>query len=163
MPRGGGARERAAALRPLPADGGLQRLRSTGASSGSSDFEWPTEYRYPDEIYRDTLDLEVGGERFELHHAKGETDDATWAWVPGTRVLCSGDLFIWATPNAGNPQKAQRYPREWAQALREMAELGAEVLLPGHGLPVVGAERVRDGARRTPRRCSSRWSSRRSR
>ncbi len=30
---------------------------------------WPTEYRYPDETYRTRLDLEVGGERFELHHA----------------------------------------------------------------------------------------------
>ena len=36
----------------------------------------------------------------------------------------------------------QRYPRDWAQALREMAELDAEMMLPGHGLPVVGAERV---------------------
>jgi len=110
---------------------------------GLEDFEWPTEYRYPDETYSDRLDLEVGGERFELHHAKGETDDATWVWAPGRRVLCSGDLIIWATPNAGNPQKAQRYPREWHLALREMAALDAEVLLPGHGPPIVGADRVR--------------------
>ncbi len=84
----------------------------------------------------------MGGERFELHHAKGETDDHTWTWVPGRRVLCCGDLFIWATPNAGNPQKAQRHPRDWAQALRAMSELDAEMMLPGHGPPVMGAERV---------------------
>ncbi len=58
-------------------------------------------------------------------------------------MLCSGDLFIWASPNAGNPQKVQRYPREWAVALRTMAELGAEILLPGHGVPVIGADRIR--------------------
>jgi len=52
-------------------------------------------------------------------------------------------LFIWASPNAGNPQKVQRYPREWADALRRMLVLEAEFLLPGHGLPVVGADRVR--------------------
>jgi len=107
------------------------------------ELAFPTEFRYPDETYRDDLVLDVGGERFELHHAKGETDDHTWTWVPSRGVLCCGDLFIWATPNAGNPQKAQRYPREWAAALREMAELGAETMLPGHGLPVVGEERVR--------------------
>jgi alkyl sulfatase BDS1-like metallo-beta-lactamase superfamily hydrolase len=106
------------------------------------DLEWPTDYRYPDRTYRDSLELEVGGERLELHHAKGETDDYTWTWIPGRRTICCGDLFIWAVPNAGNPQKVQRYPREWSFALREMAELDAEVLLPGHGLPVVGAERV---------------------
>jgi alkyl sulfatase BDS1-like metallo-beta-lactamase superfamily hydrolase len=109
---------------------------------GLDEFDWPTQYRYPDQTYSSSLELDVGGVRFELHHAKGETDDATWVWVPDRRVLCSGDLIIWATPNAGNPQKAQRYPREWAHALREMAAKEAEVLLPGHGLPVVGAERV---------------------
>lgn len=107
------------------------------------ELAFPTEFRYPDETYRSEMTLEVGEERFELHHAKGETDDHTWTWVPSRRVLCCGDLFIWATPNAGNPQKAQRFPREWAAALREMAELGAETMLPGHGLPVVGEERVR--------------------
>ena len=64
-------------------------------------------------------------------------------------MLCCGDLFIWASPNAGNPQKVQRYPLEWADALRQMLALydapggGPEVLLPGHGYPVVGADRVR--------------------
>ena len=89
------------------------------------------------------LSLEVGDLAFELHHARGETDDHTWTWVPEKKVLCSGDLFIWASPNAGNPQKVQRYPREWAVALREMVALGPEVLLPGHGFPVLGADRVR--------------------
>jgi alkyl sulfatase BDS1-like metallo-beta-lactamase superfamily hydrolase len=112
-------------------------------------LEWPTEYRYPDRTYRDHLELDVGGRRAELHHAKGETDDHTWTWIPDARVLCCGDLFIWASPNAGNPQKVQRYPAEWADALRRMLALydtpggGPEVLLPGHGYPVVGADRVR--------------------
>ena len=64
-------------------------------------------------------------------------------WQPEPRVLCCGDLFIWASPNAGNPQKVQRYPREWAAALRQMLALEAEFLLPGHGFPVMGADRVR--------------------
>jgi glyoxylase-like metal-dependent hydrolase (beta-lactamase superfamily II) len=112
-------------------------------------LEWPTDYRYPDRTYRDHLELEIGGMRAELHHAKGETDDHTWTYLPDVRVLCCGDLFIWASPNAGNPQKVQRYPLEWADALRSMLALydgsggGPEVLLPGHGYPVVGADRVR--------------------
>ncbi len=77
-----------------------------------------------------------------LRHEKGETDDHTVTWIPEAKVLCCGDLFIWASPNAGNPQKVQRYPAEWAEALRRMAALDAEVLLPGHGLPVLGADRV---------------------
>jgi glyoxylase-like metal-dependent hydrolase (beta-lactamase superfamily II) len=106
------------------------------------DLAWPTRYRYPDSTYRDEMSVEVGGMVFELHHDRGETDDHTWTWVPGHRVLCCGDFFIWASPNAGNPQKVQRYPSEWAAALRKMAGLRPEVLLPGHGFPVVGADRV---------------------
>jgi alkyl sulfatase BDS1-like metallo-beta-lactamase superfamily hydrolase len=105
-------------------------------------MQWPTEYRYPDETYRDVLPVTVGDVDFELHHCRGETDDHTWTWFPEHKVVCSGDLFIWASPNAGNPQKVQRYAREWAAGLREMVALGPEVLLPGHGVPVVGADRV---------------------
>jgi alkyl sulfatase BDS1-like metallo-beta-lactamase superfamily hydrolase len=105
---------------------------------------WPTNYRYPDLTYRDGWSFDVGGERFELHHADGETDDHTWTWVPGRRVIYCGDLFTWVAPNAGNPQKAQRYPKPWADALRQMASKGAEVVLPGHGLPLVGADRIRE-------------------
>jgi glyoxylase-like metal-dependent hydrolase (beta-lactamase superfamily II) len=110
---------------------------------GLADLVWPTRYRYPDETYDDGLELRVGGTELRLRHEKGETDDHTVTWLPQHRVLCCGDLFIWASPNAGNPQKVQRYPKEWAEALRRMIELEPEYLLPGHGLPVIGADRVR--------------------
>jgi glyoxylase-like metal-dependent hydrolase (beta-lactamase superfamily II) len=109
---------------------------------GLPGLRWPTDYRYPDRVYRDELMLEVGGTSFALRHEKGETDDHTVTWLAERKVLCCGDLFIWASPNAGNPQKVQRYPLEWAQALRRMLALGPEYLLPGHGLPVIGADRV---------------------
>ena len=103
---------------------------------------WPVEYQAPTETYAERLDLKVNGVQLELHHARGETDDHTWVWLPGKKVLCTGDLFIWAAPNAGNPQKVQRYAVEWAAALRAMAAKGPELLLPGHGLPIAGGSRV---------------------
>jgi alkyl sulfatase BDS1-like metallo-beta-lactamase superfamily hydrolase len=109
---------------------------------GADNLQWPTDYRYPDVTYRGVARLDVG-EQVELHAARGETDDHTWTWFADRRVLCCGDLFIWASPNAGNPQKVQRYAAEWATALRQMQTLDAEMLLPGHGVPVVGADRVR--------------------
>lgn len=107
------------------------------------DFQWPTDYRHPDLTYSDRTDLRVGDLDVRLRHARGETDDATIAWLPERGILCCGDFFIWSSPNPGNPQKVQRYALEWAQALRWMASLGAEILLPGHGVPIVGAERIR--------------------
>jgi alkyl sulfatase BDS1-like metallo-beta-lactamase superfamily hydrolase len=107
------------------------------------DFEWPLDYRYPDQTYRDAHPIDVGGVPFELHHARGETDDHTWVWQPERRTLFCGDLFCWVSPNCGNPQKVQRYPKDWAVALRTMAALDPEILLPGHGLPIMGAGRIR--------------------
>ncbi|MHB8685164.1 MAG: alkyl sulfatase dimerization domain-containing protein [Dehalococcoidia bacterium] len=105
-------------------------------------FRWFDEYRYPDVTYHDRMTFRRGGLTFELHHARGETDDATWTWVPERHLLFPGDLFIWAAPNAGNPQKVQRFAGDWAAALRQMAALGAESMIPGHGMPIFGSDRV---------------------
>ncbi len=110
---------------------------------GVRQLRWPVEYRYPDRTYADELPLHVGDSLFSLRHEKGETDDHTVTWLAQKRVLCCGDLFIWASPNAGNPQKVQRFPKEWAAALRRMVALEPEYLLPGHGLPIIGVERIR--------------------
>ena len=87
-------------------------------------------------------ELGIGGERIELHHARGETDDHLWAWLPERRWLFAGDFLIWNFPNAGNPQKVQRYPLEWAAALRAMAAKQPELFVPAHGLPIAEPERI---------------------
>jgi alkyl sulfatase BDS1-like metallo-beta-lactamase superfamily hydrolase len=96
----------------------------------------------PDTTFTDRLGLRVGDVTLELRHARGETDDHAYAWIPERRTICAGDFFIWNFPNAGNPQKAQRYPDEWAHALREMIALGPELLVPAHGLPIAGQGRI---------------------
>lgn len=98
-------------------------------------FEHPSVM--PNELCEDRATFRVGGLTFEVRHCRGETDDHLWVWCPERGVLCPGDLFIYAVPNAGNPQKAQRYPWDWAAGLREMAECRPSVLCPGHGGPVV--------------------------
>ena len=110
--------------------------------SGGSRFV-PDTTPKPDLVYRESIDLDVGGLEVTLNHGKGETDDHTWAWIPAHRAICAGDFFIWNFPNAGNPQKVQRYPREWAQALRRIADQDAELFIPAHGLPIAGAARIR--------------------
>jgi alkyl sulfatase BDS1-like metallo-beta-lactamase superfamily hydrolase len=119
---------------------GFQRR---GYGIGSADRFLPVDSLRPDTTYRDAMSLSVGGVEFDLHHAKGETDDHTWAWVPKYKAICAGDFFIWNFPNAGNPQKVQRFPVEWAKAMRDMAGMGAELFLPAHGLPIAGAARIR--------------------
>jgi alkyl sulfatase BDS1-like metallo-beta-lactamase superfamily hydrolase len=108
------------------------------------DLQWPAEFRLPDVTYADEYRLEAGGTVLELTHHVGETDDHSVGWLPEQRVLFPGDLFLGVVPNCGNPQKVQRYPVEWARALRWMAGLGAELMLGSHGLPVAGTARIRE-------------------
>ncbi|MSO31561.1 MAG: MBL fold metallo-hydrolase [Ilumatobacteraceae bacterium] len=86
--------------------------------------------------------LQIANDTIELNHARGETDDHLWAWMPERKWLASGDFVIWNFPNAGNPQKVQRYPIEWAAALRDMITRQPELLLPAHGLPIEGKDRI---------------------
>jgi len=131
----------------------FQRYRETSTWNGiingrqflgkSEDIGWPVEYHTPDILYSDRLSINVGGVNALLRHTRGETDDHTWVFFTDTGVLCTGDLFIYAIPNAGNPQKVQRYAHEWSVALREMVALNPEVLAPGHGFPILGADHVK--------------------
>ena len=94
------------------------------------------------QTFRDVLPMTIGDTKVEMHHARGETDDHLWAWMPDKKWLFAGDFVIWNYPNAGNPQKVQRYALEWAQALRRMIDQGPELLVPAHGLPIEGKARI---------------------
>ena len=104
-----------------------------GRQFNKANYSFPEDHRRPDELYDDARTLYVGDVTFHLAHGRGETDDATYAWLPRQQVLVSGDFVIWVFPNAGNPRKVQRYAPQWAATLRKMCELRPAVLIPGHG------------------------------
>lgn len=112
----------------------------TGDTDGTPVF--PGRFVEPTVTYEHTLNISPGGIDMVLHHGRGETDDHTWTWMPDRQAIVVGDLFIWCFPNAGNPQKVQRFPADWAAALRKMLSLRPELMLPAHGLPVAGADRI---------------------
>ena len=113
-------------------------------------YVYPAGHRQPDDVYDNARSLVIGGEQIELFHGRGETDDATFVWLPGRHILASGDFVIWMFPNAGNPRKVQRYAAEWAAALRHMERLEPKIVIPGHGPVIFGKDRavqvLRDGA-----------------
>jgi len=101
-------------------------------------------YIYPDVTYRDAMTFSLGDVTFELRYSKGETDDTTWMWVPERKLVCVSDLWVWSCPNIGNPFKVQRYEVEWADGLEAIAGKEPELLLPGHGAAITGAEKIRE-------------------
>jgi alkyl sulfatase BDS1-like metallo-beta-lactamase superfamily hydrolase len=120
-----------------------RQFGGTGLTGGRDDaIGFPRRWVRPTVTYRDRLHMRVGDLDLALHHTRGETDDHTWTWIPSHRAACIGDLMVWVFPNAGNPQKVQRYPLDWARALREIAAYEPELLLPAHGLPIGGRDRI---------------------
>jgi alkyl sulfatase BDS1-like metallo-beta-lactamase superfamily hydrolase len=120
--------------------GGINPQHNMGV--GGADRFIPDDTVAPSRLIDDHELLYLGTGALELFHDRGETDDHLWGWVPEKRWLISGDFMTWTFPNAGNPQKVQRYPLHWARALRRMAALQPELLLPAHGLPISGTARI---------------------
>ncbi|MDD3718757.1 MAG: alkyl sulfatase dimerization domain-containing protein [Actinomycetota bacterium] len=105
---------------------------------------FPWDYIYPDETFSGEMTLRLGDITIELRHARGETDDHVWMWVPERGVACVSDFWVWSCPNVGNPFKVQRYALEWAQALEEVAALKPGLMLPGHGAAIAGTAEVEE-------------------
>jgi len=109
---------------------------------GKFDFE-NTELVLPNEVFDDTLVLQVGGKRVELHNVgPAHTLGDVLVWVPQDRIVYTGDIIF-----------AESHPivwdgpiRNWIKACDLMIGWGAEVVVPGHG-PVSDLRVVRDTKR----------------
>jgi len=121
--------------------GGIPSEMGLEVGGGGKKF-LPTNTLRPTTVVEDVLTMPLGENTVEFHHGRGETDDHLWAFVPEKKWIFTGDFIIWNYPNAGNPQKVQRYALEWAQSLRRMIAQEPELLLPAHGLPIEGKERI---------------------
>lgn len=107
---------------------------------GTASFPRDERFVRPDVTYHGAMTLQLGDLTLELFHARGETNDITWVHVPQRHAVFSGDLVIRSCPNIGNPLKLQRFEVEWADALERILALEPEVLGPGHGGALRGAE-----------------------
>ena len=110
--------------------------------TGTPAFPYPD--RNPDVVFDRSLSLCVGGIDFHAFHEMGETDDASWVWVPEKKTVFAGDLVVWSFPNVGNPFKVQRYTLEWAEGLEHILSKEPDVLVPGHGPVLQGRQKIRE-------------------
>ena len=86
----------------------------------------------PTIVFDEYMEFKLGDKTFELYHARAETDDAVWVFVPEIKTVFVGDLIIAGFPNIGNPWKPTRFALSWARALEDIRAKDA-VLLIAHG------------------------------
>lgn len=121
-----------------------ERTRSDMAAAGLHLTSlWPDvcwgdiELALPEVTFRDALTLHAGGVRVELLHLgpAAHTTNDTAVWLPGQRVLFTGDLVM----SAVTPFCLMGSVSGSLDALERMRRLDPLVVVPGHG-PVGGPE-----------------------
>ena len=83
----------------------------------------------PTEYFEEDYHLNIGGVQFEIIHTGGHTPGSSVVWLPEAKVLFTGDMVY-----------GHRYPilspaniPDLVDALRKLPNLGAEIIVPGHG------------------------------
>ncbi len=98
----------------------------------------------PTITFDDRYDFELGGVKFEVFATPGETPDALSVWVPKYRAAFVGDLMYDSFPNIytlrGTPP---RWALDYIESLNKVLALEPDILLPSHGMPIVGKPKVK--------------------
>lgn len=110
----------------------LQRSRDKGMG---------TRLVFPDETFDDRRVLNLGGRQIELlnlgpAHSPGDIS----VWLPDQKVVIAGDI---AFHQRLLPVFEQTDTAAWIDTWKRFADLGAEVVIPGHGDPTDMAEVTR--------------------
>jgi alkyl sulfatase BDS1-like metallo-beta-lactamase superfamily hydrolase len=100
-------------------------------------------YIPPTQTVGDYAKLEIAGVKIELFYAPSELDDEMIVWLPEEKVLYGADVLADLSPFAATPRFEEgRSVDGLIAAIEKMMTLPAEHFLPGHSLPISGAEKI---------------------
>jgi cyclase len=138
-------RERMAAK--LAEDWSVEAIEASIAAQEAADPAWAREARetvanlritLPTQVFADDHEMEIGGVRIALLHVGAHTPGSTLVWLPEAAVLFAGDLIF----QGRYPYLDDADVPALIDALRRLPELGAQVIVPGHGT-LCGAAEIR--------------------
>jgi glyoxylase-like metal-dependent hydrolase (beta-lactamase superfamily II) len=92
----------------------------------------------PNVTFDNTMTLHRGGREFRLMYlGRGHTDTDVVTFLPKERIVATGDLMESVLSYMGDS-----YPEEWIATLEKLKQLEFDTVLPGHGVPFKGKERI---------------------
>jgi glyoxylase-like metal-dependent hydrolase (beta-lactamase superfamily II) len=90
-----------------------------------------TDAVYADKTFESELELNVGGIRFELHHAgAAHTPGDSFIWLPQQKVMFTGDI-VYTERMLGVTGESNS--RSWLEVYQAMAAYQPQHVVPGHG------------------------------
>jgi cyclase len=92
----------------------------------------------PTVSFTQSMTLVRGGREIRLLFlGRGHTGGDVVVYLPAERVVCSGDLLVNGIANL-----VDGYVNEWPDALERLNALDFDSVIPGHGEPFTGKERI---------------------
>jgi glyoxylase-like metal-dependent hydrolase (beta-lactamase superfamily II) len=89
----------------------------------------------PDMVYREEMTFWSGAREFRLMSVTGDATASTVLYLPGSRVLVTGDVLV--SPEKGNgppPWTTNSYAiAPWLESLRRLEALESRAIVPGQG------------------------------
>lgn len=96
------------------------------------------------DFFADSYSFDQGGLTFELLHTPSETYDALTVWIPELEAAFTGDLYYESFPNIYTLRGTQpRWALDYVKSLDRVIALEPKLLVPSHGEPVKGREKIR--------------------
>jgi glyoxylase-like metal-dependent hydrolase (beta-lactamase superfamily II) len=94
-------------------------------------------------LFDDEYTMAIGGLTFKMIHVGGETPDNSLIWIPKLKALFIADNFYTSFPNLYTLRGTMpRWALEYINSLEIAINLNPEILLPGHGEPIIGNSHV---------------------
>ena len=127
---------------------GQRTMKLWGSTLNRGSAPKPVPDVVPDILVDRKLTIELGGRTFELISTpEGETIDSLTVWMPKEKIAFTGNTFgpVWLSMPFRNTLRGDkpRLVRNYLKSLETIRDLGAEIVVTGHGDAIVGKERIK--------------------
>ena len=93
------------------------------------------------DIFLKEGELKLGGEPFEVLEVPGHSPGSICLYWPANKALISGDVVF--EMGIGRADLPGGDPKALLKGIDRLSKLDVEILLPGHGNPIVGKDRIK--------------------
>ena len=100
----------------------------------------------PTRTFTDSLDITIAGVALRLVHVPSEAVDEIAVFLPEGRILLSAEVIPAETFPTLQPLRGEAYrnPVDWYQSIDALRRFEARAMVPSHGLPVIGVDKVEE-------------------
>jgi cyclase len=115
----------------IVAQRGCPRLMQAALQGGDESLHLPPAegVPMPTVTFGDRLSYFDDDEAVHLIHTPGHSEDSLVVFLAEARLLFGGDTVEWPLPSFGQRDAVE----EWIRTLRQLKQLPADVIVPGHG------------------------------